>query len=189
MLSRRRGFSTAEILVAIAVIAILASVLVPAVVTAVGRARVRSAQQSLEAISDAIATFEDNVGTGGNRIGYPSTLDQLVVPITTASANICGDTYLGGQVNGWDGPYLHRPIPASGLPISVGTVAATFGVLIDASAIDFLTVDVSDVTDEDAAALDRRIDGGDGATAGTLRWTAAGNGLVTLRWLFPYPDC
>lgn len=186
---RRPGFSTAEILVSVAVIAILTAVLVPAVASNIGRARVHSAQESLEAVTEAILSFREDVGTGGGTIGYPAGLGQLVAPIANPAANLCGSDYNGGQEGRWDGPYLNRAIPAAGLPIGIGTVATTFGVVAAAGGIDYLTIDVVNVVDEDAIALDGTVDDADGAAAGTVRWTIAGSGLVTVSWLLPFPDC
>ena len=42
---------------------------------------------------------------------------------------------------------------------------------------------------EHAQALDRRVDGGDGASAGTIRWTSIGGGFTITYYLIPYPDC
>ena len=66
--------------------------------------------------------------------------------------------------------------------------ADAFTVLPDPSGIDWLRIEIQEVLPEDAAALDRRIDDGDGAVDGALRWTAAGD-YVTARYLIPFPDC
>ena len=177
-----RGFTVVEILVAMAILVILGALLVPAIIGTVDRARVEGAEDSLDAIADGITLFADQVNE------YPASLTQLVVPITGADTDICGATYTGGEQNRWAGPYLDRALPATGVPVGVGTADNAFGVLADPSRIDYLQVVIREVLPEDASALDQRIDGGDGASAGALRWTA-GADLVTAYYLIPFPDC
>lgn len=179
----RRGFTLAEILVALAIMAILGAVIVPTIFSAVDRARVDGAVESLDAIGEAIALFVDQVN------GHPASLTQLVVPITGADADICGAGYNGGEQNRWAGPYLERAVAAGGVPLGVGTAANAFSVQADPSGIDYLRVDILEVAQEDAAALDRRLDEGDGPASGALRWTGPVGGLVTAHYLVPFPDC
>jgi len=186
MLRRRGsapGFSLAEVLVALAVVAVLAAVIAPAIASLVTRARIDGAAETLEGISDAIVTFHDDVGE------YPQSMTQLVEPLVNGDQDICGNNYNGGERNRWAGPYWHRGIPAGGLPISIGSVNNNFFVLADPSGIDYMTPVVTNVTDDDATELDLKIDLGDGANAGTIRWQTAGGGLVSLGWIVPFPDC
>ena len=177
-----RGFTIVEILVAMAILVVLGALIVPAIITTVDRSRVEAAEDSLGAIGEAITLFADRVNE------YPAALTQLVVPITGADTDICGATYNGGEQNRWAGPYLDRALPAGGVPVGVGTADNAFGVLANPSGIDYLQVVVREVLPEDAAALDQRIDGGDGLADGALRWTA-GADFVTAYYLIPFPDC
>ena len=178
-----RGFTITEILVALAIMAVLGALIVPTIFSSVDRARADGAVESLEAIGDAVALFADRVNE------YPATLTQLVEPITAGDTDICGAAYTGGEQNRWDGPYLDRAISATGVPLGVGTAANALGVVSHPSGIDYLAVQVDPVLEEDAEALDHRIDDGDGATAGALRWTAPASGFVTASYLIPFPDC
>ena len=178
----KHGFTVVEILVAMAILVVLGALLVPAIVGTVDRSRVESAEDSLEAIAEAILLFADRVNE------YPASLTQLVVPISGADTDICGATYTGGERNRWAGPYLDRALPDTGVPVGVGTADNALGVRADPSRIDYLQVVIREVVPEDARALDERIDGGDGPDAGALRW-AAGADLVTAYYLIPFPDC
>ncbi len=178
----RRGFTVVEVLVALAIMVVLGALIVPTIIATVDRSRVEGAEDSLEAIGDAIDLFSDQVNE------YPASLSQLVIPITGTDTDICGDTYNGGEQNRWSGPYLDRALSGSGVPVGVGTAAITFTVLADPSGIDYLRVEVQDVLLEDAQALDLRIDDSDGQNAGALRWAAAGD-YVTAYYLIPFPDC
>ena len=181
--NERSGFTIIEVLVALAIMVVLGALVVPSIVANVDRARIDAAEESLEGIADAVNLFADRVDE------YPGTVTQLVVPITTGDADICGDTYNNGEVNRWAGPYLNRSVPSAGLPISIGTVQNAFTTLADPSGIDYLRPGVDSVLTEDAEALDRRVDGGDGASGGTIRWSDIGGGFTTTYYLIPYPDC
>lgn len=184
MKNPRRGWTVAEVLVALAIMAILGALVVPSIISAVDRARVRAAEDSLKSLARGITLFQDRVDA------YPAMLTQLVFPIVAGSdAEICGAFYDVGQQNRWSGPYLDRTVPAAGVPIGIGFVASAFSILPGPGGIDFLQLVIQDVLVEDAAALDHRVDGGDGPADGTLRWSAPSGGVVTAYYLIPIPDC
>jgi prepilin-type N-terminal cleavage/methylation domain-containing protein len=179
----RDGFTIVEVLVALAITALLGALVVPAILASVDRARIDAAEKSLKAIAEGVNLFADRVQV------YPSSMTQLLIPITTADADICGTLYSAGRAGQWGGPYLDRAVPAAGVPIGIGTVQNAFTSLPDPSGIDYLQVVVNGVLLEDAAGLDGRMDGGDGAAAGAVRWTVTGGGFVSVRYLIPYRDC
>lgn len=168
---------------ALAIMFVLGALVVPSIIATVDRGRVEGAEDSLAAIREAITLFSDQVAE------HPASLTQLVVPITGTDVDICGEAYTAGEQNRWAGPYLDRALAASGVPVGVGTAANAFSVLPDASGIDYLQIVVQDVLVEDAEALDFRIDAGDGADSGALRWAAASPDFVTAHYLIPFPDC
>lgn len=182
MRATTHGFTLIEVLVALAILVVLGALIVPSIIATVDRSRIDGAEESLEAIADAIDLFADQVDE------YPASLSQLVVPITGGDTDVCGATYNAGEQNRWSGPYLDRALAGSGVPVGVGTAADAFSVLTDASGIDYLQVVVQDVLPEDAEALDRRIDDSDGQSVGAFRWAAAGD-YVTAYYLIPFPDC
>lgn len=179
----RGGFTVVEVLVALAITALLGALVVPAILASVDRARVDAAEESLGAIADAVNLFADRVQE------HPRQMTQLVIPITTGMTDICGGAYTNGDVGQWGGPYLDRAIPSAGVPIGIGTVQNTFTSRADPSGIDYLQPVVNGVLVEDAQALDNRVDGGDGINSGAIRWTVTGGGFATVFYLIPYPDC
>jgi prepilin-type N-terminal cleavage/methylation domain-containing protein len=184
MKTQRHGWTVVEVMVALAIIALLGALVVPSIIASVDRARVKGAEDSLTALARGVGMFEDRVNA------YPSRLTQLVFPIVAGTdTDICGTTYNVGQQNRWGGPYLDRTIPAAGVPIGIGTVVNQFDVLPDPSGIDYLRLVIGNVLLEDAAALDMRVDGGDGAGGGTIRWLAPAGGFVTAYYLIPFADC
>jgi general secretion pathway protein G len=93
---RRRAFTLIEVLVVIAVIAILATLVAPNVFQHVGTARATTARSQMEMLATALDAYRLDTGR------YPSSaqgLDALVtLPVTDAPST-------------WRGPYLRRAVP------------------------------------------------------------------------------
>jgi len=166
----------------VAVVTILAVSLTPPLVAAIDRARRDAGLTALQDIEAAVTTFENDIGE------YPTGLDQLLQPLVNGDQDICGSNYNGGERNQWEGPYIHRPLNAPGLVVPIGTIAPDF-LFIDLGFTGYVFVIVSDVNEEDALGLDAFADDNDGATAGTIWWTAGTEGLVNLYYLFQIPPC
>lgn len=199
MRGSRRGFSLIEVLVAVAVVIVLATALLPNLLASTDRLRVQSTALVLEALSDGISTARfDNQD-------WPLLLSHLVHGITTNDLNICGSTYRAGTVNNWDGPYYERTFPATGLPTAIGVIRDTLEREIisgggggpgqgqgqgGGGAVSLLKIVVDSVPEEDARELNRIVDADGDAAAGTIRWTApSGSGLTTVRWLRTIKGC
>lgn len=93
---RRAAFTLIEILVVIAVIAILASLVAPNVFQHVGTARTTTARSQLEMLATALDAYRLDTGR------YPST-EQGLAALTTAPA--------ADAPSAWRGPYLRRAVP------------------------------------------------------------------------------
>jgi general secretion pathway protein G len=88
-LTREAGYTLTEMLVVLAIIALIAAVLTPGILGQLGRARAKSAQMQLETIAAAVETFRSDVSR------YP-----------TDSEGLNGLVSQPGGVDGWAGPYL-----------------------------------------------------------------------------------
>lgn len=182
-MSARSGFSLMEAVVALIITATLAAVVLPGLVRALDDARVQRGLDSLEAIASAILEYEDDINA------YPPNLFQLVTELQNGDDDSCGDNLSNGERNRWDGPYLDRIVPSTGVPVGVGVAAPTLIRFPTGGNDALLVVVVNDVGEEDATALDARVDG-DGMSAGTVLWTSVeADGLVTLGWAIPINGC
>lgn len=104
----RGAFTIAEILVALAIIAILAAVLIPGLSPKIGSAQASNLIQDVRSISNGLQQFRENVGW------YPSTIASLS---TFSSGNdLCGASIPATNVNQWRGPYIAMTPLAAGIP-------------------------------------------------------------------------
>lgn len=93
---RRRAFTLIEILVVIAVIAILASLVAPNVFQHVGTARSTTARSQLEMLATALDAYRLDTGR------YPTSAQGLAALVTLPAADPPAT---------WRGPYLRRAVP------------------------------------------------------------------------------
>jgi prepilin-type N-terminal cleavage/methylation domain-containing protein len=181
---RRRsgGFTFIELIVGLAIMTMIAAVVTPVLVGTLDKARIEEARHSLENLAEGIVNFEDDVRE------YPGHLTQLYDPISSSDRDICGQTYNGGDVNRWEGTYIDRIVPPSGLPVFIGSAQnqltrISFGVTV-------LLITVSGVTEDDAIALNEIVDDDGNSLAGTIVWLPTGsNDMVTLYYTIPINGC
>ena len=86
------GYTLTEMLVVIAIIALIAAVLTPQLMGQLSRARAKSAQLQLDTVASAVELFRSDVGR------YPTSAEGLSVLLTDP-----------GSVQGWTGPYIKDP--------------------------------------------------------------------------------
>lgn len=182
--ARADGFTVLEVIVALAIMVTISAVVAPNLLAYLDRVRVDRAVESLESVSTALGEFHDDVGE------WPLELTQLVSPITTSDRNSCASTYSGAEVNRWGGPYVNRFLDA-GVPLGIGTAANVVFRVPPVTGFTTLHVVVPDVSEEDAVALDRRMDGdGDLATGSVRRLLPAdGSGRIVLLYMIPVSGC
>ena len=119
---RRRGFSLAEIAVAVALVAILAAVVIPSAYGSLRDASIRRKASTLSMLAQAIMTYHDHVGM------WPKTLVELTTkPVAGTDQNICSTAMANKDVARWYGPYVGTPISATGLILDDDTVRAALG--------------------------------------------------------------
>lgn len=92
----RRGFTLIEVMIAIAIVAIIGAIVVPNVTSYIRKARVKSTRVALENIKNAIESYHADTGQ------YPANLSDLKTrPSDEKAAKL------------WDGPYIEKePVDA-----------------------------------------------------------------------------
>ena len=106
MFSNQRGFSLIEIMVVIVILGILASLVVPKIMSRPEQARVVKAKQDILAIQNALDLYKLDNGT------YPTTTQGLEALVTKPSAPPVPDNwqpYLQSlPMDPWGKPYVYR---------------------------------------------------------------------------------
>jgi hypothetical protein len=142
-----------------------------------------------------LAIFDDTSNTSlafsQNVTANPGRLSDLVIPITTAGLNSCGDNYTNSGANprrdvpNWVtwGPFGGFTIdPNVGLPTPIGIGNNTLVRNPPTGGAGTLAIVFPNVDVEDVLVLDSIVDGSDGLAAGLIRWTAPSGGLTTLSY-------
>lgn len=176
---RRSGFTLAEILVALALMALLAAVLLPTVAGQVLKGDAGRVVQDLEAMRSGSERFLTDIRR------YPGRYSDLSLAITTLHTDILGNAYNAGQVTKWKGPYVTKDtINASVETGFGGRITNAFMTVTNTNAVPYLTIVITGITGPDADRVDEQIDGpsANPRTTGLLRWVSAG-GVDSLKFL------
>lgn len=165
MKTTRHGFSLAELLVGLSIIAILAAVLIPAVAGQIGKSDATRALNDITAIRTGIEQFVADVHR------YPGKLSHLTNQITVAQKDVNGSTYAASLVARWKGPYLARDTTAGHFDTGFGAFATDSLVRLTYQAgVNYVTVQIVGIQQTDFNRMDAEIDGTVSATNGLLRW-------------------
>ena len=179
-----RGFTFIEMIVGLAIMALVASAVTPSLIGMLDTKRRGVATTAFTTLGDAVSRFTTDVGE------YPGQLTQLTTQIA-GQLDVCGAAYTTGEQGSWAGPYLTRVVPTTGLPIGIGKARNQLTRYPNTLAPTHIILTVDSVLIEDALAVNREIDAdGDDGAANAIRWTtlSAADGLVTLGYWGPIQD-
>jgi len=195
---RRNGFTLAEVAVSTAIIAMLAAVTVPYLVTFLDRQRAQTTAEKLSALAEGISAFASAVKTSAapTSTAYPGLISELANQIVANSAvthNSCGSGATGtfnstAVTTGWggNGPFVNFFIPVGGLKTPLGMVSDSMVRTPGTAAVGTLAIRMLAVDTADTNLLDFVVDGGDGASAGTVRFTVvAATHRADIQYLVP----
>lgn len=170
---RRAGFTLPEVLVTVAIVAILAAVVVPTVTNQIGKGDDANIQSNVASLRTGITAYVSDVRR------FPSRLQHLLVQPLDTAKDITGGDYGALPVSRWRGPYQTGSLkPYNATPQDSVLVGHAY--LIDAftdtnfpAGTGHVGVSLGGVgSDATAAKIDSLIDGATGPTLGTLRWTS-----------------
>jgi prepilin-type N-terminal cleavage/methylation domain-containing protein len=195
---RRRGFTLGEVLISVAILAILAALTMPTVSHELTKGNPSQAAGDLFAMRDGMNRFVSDVGR------YPGAVDQLVRPIWTkvaktpyllGSATTCVANCLSYGISDslrWRGPYVNKDtsyVRTTGFgwtidnPITAAQMAITGYDPSNASGTQMWAIlTIQNVDTLDWEALDKLYDDGL-ATSGAIRWTSTGTTPKMLKFL------
>jgi prepilin-type N-terminal cleavage/methylation domain-containing protein len=173
---RRSGFSLAEILVAIAIIAVIGAIVIPSIGGQLRSGDESRAQQDLTTLRTGAEQFLADVRR------YPNSVGQLVVRPATTESGLVGGVYTSSQVGRWRGPYLNKD---SASAVKTGydlTVATTFGfVNFPGTTQKYLTIDIAAADTGYARGIDRKMDDGV-ENGGMIQYTIGAASTTTLKF-------
>jgi len=169
----RSGFTLPEVLTSMALIAVLASVVVPTVRGRMDDGYEDAVIQEFQSLSSAITAYRQDVGH------YPPSLDYLSA-LPASPRDFCGHALATTDVAKWNGPYTSRTITAT---YTVGQRDAV-QVQLQRSVTTAIGVQISGADTSTARSVDFKIDGINAAAAGTLRYTST-NGATVMTYLIP----
>lgn len=119
-----RGFTMIEVIVIVAVLAILGGILTPMVIKEIAKSKVTRAAADMEAISTAFTQYYADTGYWPEK--YTGTTDRR----TTLRDYKC--FYVNDKsLTGWDGPYVEKGTNAGGSRVVAVQNAGTWEGLVD----------------------------------------------------------
>lgn len=175
--SRLRGFTLAEILVALALIALLGAALIPVVAGQILKGDAGRVVEDLRSVQTGIDQFLADIHR------YPGKYSDLSKVITTANTDINAAAYTAGLVAKWAGPYVAKDTVTASVPTGYGgAIANTFMKVTNTNGINYVTVVITGISGADFDRIDLQYDGVVNRTAGLLRWVSSG-GIDSTKFL------
>ena len=185
-----RGFSLFEVLISLALLALMSAVVIPALMGRVRNAQTSALGQTLFSMSLAIFEYRKAVTV------YPPALVHLATKPLSTVTDACGVTQIGAtNANNWRGPYVTRELVSGG--VGIGDAVIQDALRRVAGPPTILFMDVGGVDTLSAVDLERQYDATVNPATGTIRYTTAAVGglpiasakTVNLSYGLPITGC
>jgi Tfp pilus assembly protein PilE len=165
-----------EVVVAAVILAILATVTVPSLMTFLDRQRATTTATQLSGVATGIVNFEAAIHSAGTTTNndYPFRISDLVTAITANDSTSCKTKFTANAVTQWAaaGPFVNfYAAKPAGLSTPLGTLQDTITRNPLSATAGFLELHFVAIDSADAVMLDEVVDNGDGGTLGTVRYT------------------
>ena len=174
--------------------AVVGSLVIPALTSYLDHSRVASSAQTLQALSQSLFNFRTAVTQSPKRLSHLST--AILSTDTTSCTGVAPTTTVlyGANASRWtpNGPYYDRAISKTGFPLGIGTAN---DVLVRTSAnttAGFLNITIPSVSFNDAVELNNIVDGPADAnqanrsnTTGAVEWGVPVAEQVTVTYSVP----
>ena len=178
--NRRSGFTLPEVLVTVAIVAVLAAIVVPSVTNQMSKGDDANLPTNATSLRTAITAFVSDTRK------FPSRIQHLQVAPQTTDLDVSGNAY-GSAANRWKGPYLAGGLKAASSTARTDSVNWALAYAVDslddaAASAPFGTttgvfVILGGVSTRAAAMhIDSLIDAGNDSTAGAVRWRRSNAG-------------
>ena len=166
---RPAGFTLAEVLVTLALMALLAAVLLPTVAGQILKGDAGRVVSDLQAVRGGQEQFLADIHR------YPGKYSDLSKVIAVTNTDILGNAYNAGMVSKWKGPYVTKDTVNASVPTGFGgAITNVFMQVTNTNAVPYLTVVITGINGPDFDKIDEQIDGVVNRTGGLLRWVSAG---------------
>jgi prepilin-type N-terminal cleavage/methylation domain-containing protein len=183
--SRRHGLSLVEVLVALAIIALIVAALFPTLMPRLRGGQVSAVASQLDYLRIAISNYRQDVRR------YPRRLRELTYQLAAGDLDACGAPVSAANRARWNGPYVSRVIDGD-FPAGDATIRDTLTrdpPTTSSGPLANLQVVVTNVDSAVARELERQFDGNDDFAAGSILWTPAGGAHGVLRLQTPITGC
>jgi prepilin-type N-terminal cleavage/methylation domain-containing protein len=122
-LNRKSGFTMIEVIVIVAVLAILAGIITPLAVREVGKSKVARAKSDMETISTGLNQYFVDTSFWPDQWNGTGSSRSDMLTYTSLYANTL-------NLSGWDGPYLEKGVRnGNTLQMTLGAGAAMTGII------------------------------------------------------------
>ncbi len=161
----KRGFTLAEVLVTLAIIAVMAAVLLPSLNSQLSKGDAGRMAQDLTNIQTGAQAFLADVHR------YPSSMTQLTTALSGTPTDLLGSTIPSALMAKWKGPYVAKDVVSA---TSVGTLSTAFTKVTNTpgNAVDYLAISITGIATADWVRLEDILDEGYSSS------TASTTGLV-----------